>query len=97
MRSKRLTPATLNADRVPAPIYTVHWFHESEHPRGEMRNEKFEAYKQLINDSDEAMVAAEKARLGGDIGAAEVLSAKAILMRETASQMFNPVAENPKG
>ena len=62
-----------------------------------MRNEKFEAYKQLISDSDDVMVSAEKARLGGDIGAANVLSAKAILMKETASQMFNPGAENPKG
>ena len=61
-----------------------------------MKNEKFEAYKQLINDSDEVMVSAEKARLGGDIGAAKVLSAKAILMKETASQMFNPEDKKPK-
>jgi len=62
-----------------------------------MRNEKFEAYKQLISDSDEAMASAEKARLGGDIGAANVLSAKAIQMKETASQMFNPSAKDPQG
>jgi hypothetical protein len=62
-----------------------------------MRNEKFEAYKQLISDSDEALASARKARLGGDNRAATVLSAKAILMQETASQMFNPVAKNPEG
>jgi hypothetical protein len=62
-----------------------------------MVNEKFEAYKQLISDSDEAMVSAEKARLGGDVLAAKVLSTKAILLKETASQMFNPGAKNPKG
>jgi len=62
-----------------------------------MRNDTYEAYKQLIFDSDEAMVSAEKARLGGDIRASRALSAKAILMRETAAQMFNPGATEPKG
>ena len=61
-----------------------------------MRNEKFEAYKQLISDSDDAMVSAEKARLGGDVGAAKALTDKAILMKKTAAQMFDPVTENPK-
>jgi hypothetical protein len=56
-----------------------------------MRNEKFEAYKKLIYDSDEAMVSAEKARLGGDLRSAKDLSAKGLVMKETASQMFNPV------
>jgi len=60
-----------------------------------MRNDTYETYKQLIFDADEAMVSAEKARLGGEIGAAKVLSAKAILMRETAAQMFNPGAKKP--
>jgi hypothetical protein len=62
-----------------------------------MANEKFEAYKQLLNDSNEAMASAEKARLGGDARAAKTLSDKAILMKETAAQMFNPVAKHPKG
>jgi hypothetical protein len=62
-----------------------------------MVNEKFEAYKQLLSDSDAAEVAAEKARLDGDIGVANVLSARAILLKETASQMFNPGAKNPQG
>jgi hypothetical protein len=62
-----------------------------------MVNEKFEAYKQLISDSDETMRSAEKARLGGDIPAAKALSARAILMKDTAAQIFNPVAKNPKG
>ncbi len=61
-----------------------------------MRNEKFEAYKQLLSDSDDAMASAEKARLGGDLGAAKALTDKAILMKQTAEQMFNPATENPK-
>jgi hypothetical protein len=61
-----------------------------------MVNEKFEAYKQLMTDSDEALVSAQKARLGGDINTAKALSARAILMKETASQLFNPVAKSPK-
>jgi hypothetical protein len=60
-----------------------------------MVNEKFEAYKQLMSDSDAVLVSAQRARLGGDIKTANVLSARAILMKETASQMFNPVAKNP--
>jgi hypothetical protein len=69
---------------------SVDTFYESEHPRGEMANEKFEAYKQLMSDSDEVLISAQKARLGGDLNGAKVLSARAILMKETASQMFNP-------
>ncbi len=60
-----------------------------------MRNDTYETYKQLLFDADEAMISAEKARLGGDIRASKVLSAKAILMRETAAQMFNPGAKKP--
>ena len=62
-----------------------------------MRNDTYEAYKKLIFASDEVMVSAEKARLGGDIGASKELSARAILMRETAAQMFNPAAKEPDG
>jgi hypothetical protein len=67
----------------------------SEHPGAKMANEKFEAYKQLLRDSDEMMASSEKARLGGDLRAAQVLSAKAILKQETASEMFNPRAKKP--
>jgi hypothetical protein len=61
-----------------------------------MANEKFEAYKQLMTESDETLVSAQKARLAGDIKTAQALSAKAILMKETAAQLFNPVANTPK-
>ena len=61
-----------------------------------MVNEKFEAYKQLLSDSDQAMISAEKARLGGDVAGAKILSDKAALMKETASEMFNPKVKNPK-
>jgi hypothetical protein len=60
-----------------------------------MVNEKFDAYKKLMSDSDEVLASAQKARLGGDLNTANVLSARAILMKETASQMFNPVTKNP--
>ena len=36
-----------------------------------MANEKFETYKQLMRDSDDALISAEKARLGGDVGTAK--------------------------
>jgi hypothetical protein len=72
-------------------------FYESEHSGDEMVNEKFEAYKQLISDSDAVMVSAEKARLGGDVRGAKMLSDKGTLMQETASQMFNPAPKKPKG
>jgi hypothetical protein len=60
-----------------------------------MASEKFEAFKQLLSDSNDARVSAEKLRLGGDVAGAGVLSAKATLMMETASQIFNPAAKKP--
>jgi hypothetical protein len=60
-----------------------------------MRNDTYEAYKKLIFDADEAMTSAKKARLGGDIRAAKELSARAILMMETAAEIFNPGAKKP--